>query len=215
MQRLQMAKTKPTEKGLTLIEALAAIVIFGLSITAVTSPLMLSMATRVRAHRAQQAMQLAQGEIDRVRLLLERGDINDDLEDLLPPDGGTGEAAAVTAPTAQDAACAPGAGAPAAGTATQWCLVTVNENDEFAVQTFRTKTQNISTPDSPPAGFVMGVRVYTKAAIDNNGTVGTEPISLAFSAANTSSPGPLVAIYTPIVRSDLPNSASIYNALLQ
>jgi type II secretory pathway pseudopilin PulG len=210
MQRLQMAKTKPTEKGLTLIEALAAIVIFGLSITAVTSPLMLSMATRVRAHRAQQAMQLAQGEIDRVRLLLERGDINDDLVDLLPPDdGGTVPAADVGAPTGQDAACEP-----AADEVNQWCLVEVN-NDEFAVQTFRTKTQPLSEENTTPAGFVMGVRVYTKAAIDNNGTVGTEPISLAFSAANTSSPGPLVAIYTPIVRSDLPNSASIYNALLQ
>ena len=86
---------RPTEQGLTLVEALAAIVIFGLSITAVTAPLMLSMATRVRAHRAQQAMQLAQGEIDRVRLLLERGDINNDLVSLLPPDGGNGEAIAV------------------------------------------------------------------------------------------------------------------------
>ena len=208
MQRLSIKKSKPTEKGLTLVEALAAIVIFGFSITAVTAPLMLSMATRVRAHRAEQAMELAQGEIDRVRLLLERGDINNDLVSLLPPDGGTGAAAEVAAPTGQDTTCEP-----AAENATQWCLVKVN-NDEFAIQTFRTKTQPISTTNTTPAGFTIGVRVYTKAAIDNNATLGTEPISLAFSAANTASAGPLVAVYTPIVRSDLPNSAGIYRNLL-
>lgn len=204
-----------TEKGLTLVECLAAIVIFGLSITAITSPIMLAMATRVRAYRAQQAMQIAQGEIDRVRLILERGDLSTaQLTPLLPPNAGAGAAKAVEAPTAQNTSCTPTATSP-----TQWCLVKVKE-EEFAVQTFRTNTKTLSdlpsgqSKSQAPIGLMMGVRVYPIAAINSNQTLSTEPMSLGFSAITTASAAPLVAIYTPIVRSDLQQSAEIYTKLL-
>ncbi len=203
-----------TEKGLTLIESLAAIVIFGLSITAITSPVMLAMATRVRAHRAQQAMQIAQGEIDRVRMILERGDLPlAQLTQLLPPDAGSGAAKAVGPPTVQGS-CNPTATAP-----TQWCLVKVRE-EEFAVQTFRTntKTPRDIFPDQSqnqtPVGLLMGIRVYPITAINSQQTLGTEPMPLRFSAITTATAAPLVAIYTPIVRSDLSESAEIHKELL-
>jgi prepilin-type N-terminal cleavage/methylation domain-containing protein len=204
------------EKGLTLVECLAAIVIFGLSITAITSPIMLAMATRVRAYRAQQAMQIAQGEIDRVRLILERGDLPlAQLTPLLPPNAGDGEPKAVEAPTGEDTAC----NTTTASNPNQWCRVTL-KNEEFAVQTFRTKTKTPKdiSPESKsqtPIGLMMGVRVYPIAAINSNQTLSKEPMSLGFSAITTSSAAPLVAIYTPIVRSDLDKSADIYKELLK
>jgi len=211
-----------SEKGLTLVECLAAIVIFGLSITAITSPIMLAMATRVRAYRVQQAMQIAQGEIDRVRLILERGDLSlAQLTPLLPPNAGGGEAAAFGAPTAEDTACKTTASTPkpTASNSNQWCRVTL-KNEEFAVQTFRTKTTALKdiSPDSKsqtPIGLMMGVRVYPIAAINSKQALSKEPMSLGFSAITTSSAAPLVAIYTPIVRSDLDESAEVYKALLE
>jgi type II secretory pathway pseudopilin PulG len=213
-----------TEKGLTLVESLAAIVIFGLSITAITSPIMLAMATRVRAYRAQQAMQIAQGEIDRVRLILERGDLSlAQLTPLLPPNAGDGSPKAVEAPTAEDTACNTTTAStpqPTASNSDRWCLVEVRDGGEqFAVQTFRTKTTALKdiSPDSKsqtPIGLMMGVRVYPIAAINSNQTLSTEPMSLGFSAITTASAAPLVAIYTPIVKSDLPQSAEIYKKLL-
>ena len=203
-----------TEKGLTLVESLAAIVIFGLSITAITSPVMLAMATRVRAYRAQQAMQIAQGEIDRVRLILERGDLSHaQLTPLLPPDAGSGAAKAVGPPSGQGS-CNPTATAP-----TQWCSVKVRE-EEFAVQTFRTNTKTLrdlssgQSQNQTPIGLIMGIRVYPIAAINSQQTLSTEPMSLGFSAITTATAAPLVAIYTPIVRSDLPQSAEIHKELL-
>lgn len=215
---LPLVKKNPAsaEQGLTLIEALAAIVIFGLCITAVTSPVMLAMAARVRAHRAQQAMQIAQGEIDRVRQILERGDLNSQLNSLLPPDAGNENPENVDPPTTQNPNCQP-----VATSYTEWCLVELRqEGEQFAVQTFRTKTTDLSqisseSQNKTPIGFMMGVRVYHKTAIDSQEPLRKEPMSLGFSEIATGTAAPLVAIYTPVVRSDLSESAEIYRKLLQ
>lgn len=215
---LPLVKRNPAsaEQGLTLIEALAAIVVFGLCITAITSPVMLAMATRVRAHRAQQAMQIAQGEVDRVRLVLERGDLPlAQLNSLLPPNAGDGDPQDVGPPTTENTSCQPVATSP-----TEWCSVKLRaDGEEFAVQTFRTKTtalKDLSTEsqNQTPIGFVMGVRVYHKTAIDSQEPLRKEPMSLRFSDVTTGTAAPLVAIYTPVVRSDLPQSGEVYKKLL-
>lgn len=227
---LPLVKRNPAsaEQGLTLIEALAAIVIFGLCITAITSPMMFAMATRVRAHRAQQAMQIAQGEIDRVRLVLERGDLPlTQLNSLLPPNAGDGEPQDVGPPTTENTSCRKppetSPTQPVATSPTEWCLVKLRaDGEEFAVQTFRTKTTALKdlTDLSPPSqnptpiGFVMGVRVYPKTAIDSQKTLSTKPMSLGFSDVTTGTAAPLVAIYTRVVRSDLPQSGEVYKKLL-
>lgn len=201
---MQRFSIKSTERGLTLIESLAAIVIFGLAVVAISPPIVMSMASRIRAYRAEQATKLAEGEIDRVRLLVDRISTSTNAADFiakLPPDGGGGNAPTVGPPTTS-ANCANGVPA----TVTQACVVDLN-GTTFVVQSFRTKTY---TPNDIPLGFQMGVRVYTKASLDSGGLV-TKPGSLAFSGRTTSGQSPLAVLYAPIVKSDLPASAAVYS----
>jgi prepilin-type N-terminal cleavage/methylation domain-containing protein len=211
-----------TEQGLTLIESLAAIVIFGFAITAVTQPLIIAMATRVRAYRAQQSLQLAQGEIDRVRLIVEQsyqgqqrpGDnaqtaLNTYLSKL-PPASSATSPRDVGPPTdfIDCKTTQPGA--------TQGCKVEVN-GAIFGIQTFR-----LNTVDPPvaslgnrtvPVAFQMGVRVYPPAALSQS-NLSIEPASLAFSA-RSDGPAPLAVSFVPIVRSDLATSIDDYRKLVE
>ena len=52
------------ESGLTLIECIVAIVIISVVGVAITPPLFLATAARVQTNRAEQAVQIAQGEVD-------------------------------------------------------------------------------------------------------------------------------------------------------
>jgi prepilin-type N-terminal cleavage/methylation domain-containing protein len=218
---MQIPKTNSTEQGLTLIESLAAIVIFGVAVVGVTPPIMLSMASRVRSYRAEQAMQLAQGEIDRVRRILERGEtayasgtvntpqkIVEAFEDQLPPDAGAGQPKDVDAPTGIGQNCKTVLPKDA-----PLCQVDVNGDGEwdYGVQTFRTKTETLGK--SVPVGFYMGVRFYTRGSLVAGGVV-KEPARLGFSADNGSGKAPLVVIYNPIVRSDLDTSGIVYCKLV-
>jgi type II secretory pathway pseudopilin PulG len=209
-----------------LIESLAAIVIFGFAVTAMTQPLIIAMATRVRAYRAQQSLQLAQGEIDRVRLLVEQsyqgqqspGDspqtaLNTYLSKL-PPASSATSPRGVDPPTdftdfIDCKTTQPGA--------TQGCKVTVN-GAIFGIQTFRLNTVEppvASLGDrTVPVAFQMGVRVYPPAALAlSQSNLSREPASLAFSARSDGL-APLAVIYVPIVRSDLATSIDDYKTLI-
>ncbi len=214
-----------TEQGLTLIESLAAVVIFSLAIIAVTQPLVLAMATRVRAYRAQQSLQLAQGEIERVRLLVEQsyqgqqkpGD-SDQIAlntyiSKLPPASSATSPKEVGPPTAfiDCSTTQP--------SATQGCKVEVN-GATFGIQTFRLHTIEPEVRSlgkrTVPVAFKMGVRVYPPAALsqDNLSNLSIEPASLAFSE-HTDGRAPLAVSYVPIVRSDLANSIDDYKKLAE
>ena len=68
--------TSPNMKsssGFTIIESLVAIVIISITLVAITPPIFWATGTRVQNRRAEQALALAQGEIDRVRAEIERG----------------------------------------------------------------------------------------------------------------------------------------------
>lgn len=200
-----------TEQGLTLMESMVALVILSISITMLTPPIMLSLATRVRAHQAGQARQLAQGEIDRVRAVLEKGETAyeslDDFNDQLPPDAGSGAPGAVNAPTSFED-CTDDL---VASTASAACRVDLNRDGQdnfgdFVVQTFRTRTQFTGVLNNIPIAFWMGVRVYTWAAADS-GNLSTEPASLGVSSRIPSENKPLIVLYTPIIRSDRQDSS--------
>ncbi len=215
-----------TEQGLTLIESLAAVVIFSLAIIAVTQPLVLAMATRVRAYRAQQSLQLAQGEIERVRLLVEQsyqgqrkpGDSNQTALDTyiskLPPASSATSPKEVGPPTGFI-----DCGETRPTSATQGCKVEVN-GATFGIQTFRLHTIEPSVRSlgnrTVPVAFKMGVRVYPPAALsqDNLSNLSIEPASLAFSE-HTDGRAPLAVSYVPIVRSDLVDSIDDYKKLVE
>ncbi|MEM9504465.1 MAG: type II secretion system protein, partial [Cyanobacteria bacterium P01_E01_bin.43] len=75
-------QTLSGEEGLTLIECIMAIVVIGLTGAAVAPMMLVSVATRVQSQKTEQALELAQSEIDSVRVLFEQGEVT---PALLPP----------------------------------------------------------------------------------------------------------------------------------
>jgi type II secretory pathway pseudopilin PulG len=73
---------KTSEQGLSLLECVMAIAVIGLTAAMIAPPLFIAAATRVQNRRAEQAFQLAQGEVDRIQVLVSRGD---HYRNVLPP----------------------------------------------------------------------------------------------------------------------------------
>ncbi|MGG6296271.1 type II secretion system protein [Leptolyngbya sp. AN02str] len=67
--------TSPThsEAGVSLLESLVAIAVIGIVATLILPPLFVSTGTRSQNRRAEQALQIAQGEIDRIRVQVANG----------------------------------------------------------------------------------------------------------------------------------------------
>ena len=187
--RAHRNRPQPTsDQGLTLIECLVAIIVITITVVAITPPIMLATASRVQSRRAAQANQVAQGEVDRIRLLVERSDqLSKYAEKDLPASAGTtikDVPAATVAPSGAPSAASPlltsnstctteAARYPfqksfVEGTPTQQLpvanLVRVDINNdctpEYVMQVFRAEDQSPTTGGLPLA-FKVGVRVYS------------------------------------------------------
>ncbi|MBW4652110.1 MAG: prepilin-type N-terminal cleavage/methylation domain-containing protein [Kaiparowitsia implicata GSE-PSE-MK54-09C] len=62
-----------TESGVTLIESLVAIIVIGITAALITPPLFIATASRSQNRKAEQANQIAQAEVDRIRVLVSNG----------------------------------------------------------------------------------------------------------------------------------------------
>lgn len=213
LAKLSKANTSP-EQGFTLLETLCAIVVISVVIASFTPPIFLAVATRFQNTRAEQALQLAQGEIDRVRRTVERGEYT---ESDLPPQGSAGDS------SVQDQ------GSPGSTTtlnqnqkysssASEGVTVDVNGDGtpDFIVQTYR--TPGVRDPEGRLAAFRMGVRVYTYSVARNFGQLENPPKKAA-SLTLTTALGqqrrrPLAAMYTSVVRSDTNTSLCSYQQFL-
>lgn len=199
--------SKASQQGLTLLECLVAIGVIAVVVTAFTPQIFLAVATQIQNRRAEQAIQLAQGEVDRVRRTVERGDYTDNE---LPPRGGSQvrqEGAPGSAVRLQPNQLYP-------SSSTQGALVDVNGDgrDDFIVQTYRTEGRQ---RDGRTAAFGLGVRVYTFTT--NPGSFENPPqkaASLTFTtAAGQQQRRPLAMIYTTVSQSDNRNSLCTYRQL--
>lgn len=199
----QRSTTQTQEQGLTLIECLVAIIMVALIGSAIAPALVISVATRVQSQRAEQALQLAQSEIDRVRLLVERGEAA--TADLPPAVANLNDEAAIA-----DVA-GPLAANPVATLTSpfQTRLASLGGN-QFAVQVYRSPGLTIN---NVPVAFTMGVRVYDEQALaaEGGGNLPTVPASLGM----TGGPGqrterPLAALYTTVAVSEASNSLCNY-----
>jgi prepilin-type N-terminal cleavage/methylation domain-containing protein len=209
MQVLSQSSTRQT--GLTLLECLVAIAVIAASISVITPAVVLAVATRVQNQRADQAFQLAQAEVDRIKLIVERG--------------GSYTLNIPTAPAnISTAAQFPaGVNAPEILNATTFSTtynaarpVDVNDDgvDDFGVQIFRTVGSTVGTR---PVAFDLGVRVYRADVIDNKPATAltTTQAALTFtSGEGQSGSRPLAVIYTNIVKSDADRSLCDYNTYL-
>ena len=200
----QRLATRGQEQGLTLIECLVAIIMVALVGSAITPALVISVASRVQSQKAEQALELAQSEIDRVRVLVERGQAT---ADNLPP-------AVAANDISEEAAIAevngPLIANPVAEPSTPFETRLVDlQGNQFAVQVFRSPGLEVS---DVPVAFRLGVRVYDERAVTSGGTgnLPTVPASLGMTGGEGErGQRPLAALYTTVARGEV--SASMCN----
>jgi type II secretory pathway pseudopilin PulG len=214
------SQPRDSEQGATLLECLMAIVIIGLTVAMIAPPLVIAAATRVQNRRAEQALQLAQGEVDRVRALVAR---NDHLPAVLPatttPPGGNLQA--VAAPNAAPSLLKSPRACPNPYTGTQILVTQVLRIDvdgdcqaDFLMQTFRTDGRTSASENSGlkrPSEFQMGVRVYSILADGNWSNLSALPASLQLTKGQGNQRSrPLAVLYTPVANSDQGGSLCFY-----
>jgi len=214
------------QQGLSLIECLVAIVVVSITLVAITPPLFYITATRVQSRKAEQALQVAQAEVDRVRAVVERGvytatDLPAEVSSLNSVPAPTGITPGGVLKSANSSSgCNTYTGATVAAT----LLLPVNTDidptnaaacqSQFLVQTFRTA----GTPNAKgiTTGFRLGVRVYADIPLlrQNFGSLQTEQASLKFtSGVGNQHLRPLAVLYSTVVRNDTSNALQDYRTL--
>ncbi|HEY9629591.1 MAG TPA: type II secretion system protein [Coleofasciculaceae cyanobacterium] len=227
----------PKDQGLTLIECLVAVLVIGLTVTLITPPLFIAAATRAQNRRAEQALQIAQGEVDRIRVMVSRGSHSvaslpqapyapnaSAMRNFAPPNGfvsgGLLKTTSNNCPTSavryDDRAVAP-----------DKALKVDVDGDcaaDFFMQVFRTEgtitqdqvSRNAVASQRKPSDFVLGVRVYSILADGTRpgnawGNLGSQQASLQMTNGEGSQrTRPLAVIYTPFSWSDQSNTLCDY-----
>ena len=196
------SQASSSQAGVTLLEALVAIILITIIITVITPPIFMAVGTRVRHRRTEQAMQIAQDEIERVRSLMLTDLPYDDIDDALPAADttvGKDDVSNVAAPTALCNKPAPCDGA---------LQLAQTIDDGLFLQSFREPGAQVVLPDGQVEvlAFRMGVRVYGTDALDDNGAVNNDlrtdaaPLSFTSGSGYLSEARPLVTMYTEMVR---------------
>jgi len=204
------------EAGLTLLECIVAMVMMSIVAVAITPPLFLATASRVQSNRAEQATQIAQGEIDKVRVLIERGEYMTNPGGVLPQEGSE-EIEKTPAPNPVPELSALESTREKCDTkvaflpASSLRPVDIDGDcqPDFAVQTFRTPASNKNSVTTTaglvlPVSFSLGVRVWAYQPLKTNTKpLATSPASLQLTTG-TGEQGmkPLAVMYTQITRSD-------------
>ena len=213
-KNFQKNRAGDPEAGGTLLEILLAIIVMAVVAASFGPILVLAVAGRVQNLRAQQALQRAQGEIDRVRLIVQQG-LAADVPRLPPSVGANESLAAIAPPTGgQDTGNCDANGV--ASNANSWCPLDLDRDGtpEMAIQTFRSTDANPLNAGeaNPPRAFVMGVRIYMTEALFGTLPLDRCPASLGINSGALPR-GPVIALYAPIVESESTDSALIYNEL--
>lgn len=210
---IQLRSRLGSSQGLTLIECLVAILMVALLASAIAPALVIAVATRVQSQKSEQALKLAQSEIDRVRLAVEQGLASQTNGEFFPPrvpnladnavQGYAAPSGTVVADRIQldDGTKTLGIklNPPEAGNVISQDCVEDNSCD-FAVQIYR--AQGLTR--DPDLAFAMGVRVYDYNAVtSNSANLDTEALSLAMTGGQGKrSERPLATLYTTIARGE-------------
>jgi type II secretory pathway pseudopilin PulG len=217
-------RRRSANQGLTIMECLVAILLIGLTTAMITPPLIVATATRVQNRRAEQALQLAQDEVDRVLTLVQQGQHKGSV--LPDPVGNiTNLRDGVPAPTRLNTQYLKSArrNGCVGKTAYNYQVVIPSGEalpvdvdgdceEDFFVQVFRStgvftegEASKAVVGDRRPAKFDLGVRVYSKLAEKNlsTGNLDTEPASLQLTEGQgKQASNPLVVVYRPIIWSE-------------
>jgi type II secretory pathway pseudopilin PulG len=189
--------------------------VIAVTVTAITPPIFVAVATRVQNQRSEQAQQIAQQEIDRVRLLLESGNyqIND-----LPPVASSGPLTSVGGPTTAPAKNQSlGVRSAYNGSAQAAFLLDLNNDgqEDFLVQTYRDGGVYSSKTPTVPLAFRMAVRVYAATARQNLGNLKTDMAAIKFTTGEGQQVNrPLAVVYSVVSRSETNDALPLQCQLL-
>lgn len=204
--KMKMNQRCSSVDGLTLIECLVAIVVIAITTAAIGPMMVFSVATRVQNQKVAQASQLAQAEIDKVRLTVEQGgDYAARLEELF----------VMKAPAATEIV---GISAPERFRDSTQTMEEVTDarmvdldgdkENDFAVQLFRTPGIEV---DDTPVAFDLGVRVYDIRAEEAISSLQTDAAGLAFtSGEGERRTRPLAVLYSRMAQGDRQGSLCQY-----
>jgi len=211
-----------SEAGVTLLECLIAVAVIGVTSALILPPLFVAAASRVQNRRAEQALQIAQGEVDRIQTMVASGYHTTARLPAVGTTSGTVSLSTVTPPTGVTGSFLKSVKTGAGGCNTytnqpillnQALRVDVDGDctPDFYMQVFRDNAANNTALGSAiPNNFRLGVRVYSALALPNFGSM-TTPVVPA-SLQITSGQGnqrlrPLAVLYSQVVWSD--QSASL------
>ncbi|MEM8542537.1 MAG: type II secretion system protein [Cyanobacteria bacterium P01_H01_bin.119] len=203
-----MADDNGQEQGLTLVECLVALILIAFVAGSVTPALVIAVATRVQSQKAEQAIEVAQAEINAIRTTLERGNYTlDDLPASVTTLTSETDTATYTGPTAGSLAASTATYSTVGTTTARAVDIDGDGDNDFGIQIFRTPGQ-LNNSDLPIA-FTVGVRVYDAVAIQNGGA-GTLDIDEA-RIGTTGGEGergrlPLATVYTTVASADTSES---------
>ena len=211
VNRATDASPKGDNRGLTLIEGLVAIAVIGISLSVMSPMIILSVASRVQSQRAEQAFQVAQAEVDRIKLIVDRGDYDANTLNIAPTPAAV---QSLKDPADQIAVPAPKNinNTQYSTTADSARSIDVNNDgdDDFAVQIFKTVGSTTST--GVPVAFDLGVRVYRADVVGVGKTLGVDQASLRLTNdEGESATRPLANIYTSIIKSGTERSLCDYH----
>lgn len=204
--------------GFTILEALVAMVVAAIMIGVITPPMFMATAARVQQRRAQQSLQLAQSEIDRVRATVERGAYT--ATELPTAVGATlaNVAAATSVHSQLKSTSTSGCNAYNGNTVASSALLPVDINgdctSDYLVQSFR--TTGPAGTSVPVTGFQMEVRVYADIPQlrANLGQLTATPARLSSSSGfGGTTRQPLAVLRSTIVRPDTQNSLQDYQTV--
>ncbi len=205
--------------GFSILEVLVAMIVSSIMVAVITPPIFMAAAARVQQRRAQQSLMVAQSEIDRVRVTVERG-VYTATE---IPAFGADNLSAVPAPTAihgqmkSTANCSnPPRYDGTSISATTLLPVDIDGDckSDYLVQIFR--TNGPTTNANPPQlmGFQVMVRVYANVAQQNLGQLRTERADLLMgTGSGGATRRPLAVLKTSVVRPDASTALQNYRNL--
>jgi type II secretory pathway pseudopilin PulG len=207
-----------------------AVAVIALTAAMITPPLFIAAATRVQNRRAEQSFQLAQGEVDRIQVLVARGDHTSSALPALSnaaTNPGTGQ---VDLRNTQNPTTIPAnvldSVNPTCNTYRDQSLALAQvrpidvDGDcqaDFYMQVFRTagpvSNSEFSSGGTRPTRFQLGVRVYSFLAKDQitGGGLRPDQASLVLTSGNGSQrTNPLAVVYTDIRWSERSSTACDY-----
>ena len=214
----KISDNQKTEEGLTLIECLLAILVVTVVLSFISPLMILSIATRLQNRRVEQAINIAQSEIDRIQVLMSQGVSVADEVNLPPASNNNVDQVAAPTTTINTIITRPNQSPYAINTNQVRRLDADGDGDvDFLIQTFRDTGARYSQgiAGGQLAVFRMGVRIYASVAEDNLGSLETDLSGMTFTTdIGDQRTKPLALVYSEVSRSDLDLSLETYRTYI-